>query len=135
MAELTILRNWFCDSLVALPFVTAILVPAITNVDSRWYTAAAALGANGWRSQRVVLVPILDRAVPLALTLAIAISLGEFGAASFLADADQPTLSVLLLRNATRPAVEALGMAAVLAVLLGLISLVLSMLWHSRESE
>ncbi|MEY3407564.1 MAG: hypothetical protein RL038_625 [Actinomycetota bacterium] len=122
-------------SLVALPFVTAVLVPAITNIDSRWYTAAAALGANSWRGQKVVLAPILDRAVPLALTLAIAISLGEFGAASFLAEANQPTLAVLLLRLATRPAAEALGMAAVLAVLLGLISLGLSMMWQSQESK
>lgn len=122
-------------SLVALPFVSAILIPAVRAVDENWFTLAASLGANRFEVHKVVLAPVLDRLVPVSLTLAIAISLGEFGAASFLADAERPTLSVLLLQLATKPAESAIGMATAIAVLLGLISLLLTFIVQKQEQK
>ena len=56
----------------------------------------------------------------LAAGLAAAVSLGEFGAASFLSDAQHPALTVLLMRQLGRPAESSLAIAAVMALVLAL---------------
>ena len=53
-------------------------------------------------------------------SLAAAVSLGEFGAASFLSDAQHPALTVLLMRQLGRPAESSLAIAAVMALVLAL---------------
>jgi ABC-type sulfate transport system permease component len=68
-------------------------------------------------------------------SLSVAISLGEFGAALFLADYENPTLSVVLLRLLNRPAVEAAGMASVLAVILMIATILLTLVWQQYESS
>lgn len=136
--EILAVPDWLlpsiAHSLVALPFVTAILLPPVRALDLKWITAAASLGAKPLRAKATAIMPILKMALPAVFSLAVAISLGEFGAASFLADYDNPTLSVLLLRLLNRPAVEAAGMASVLAVILMIATILLTVVWQQYES-
>jgi ABC-type spermidine/putrescine transport system permease subunit II len=122
-------------SLVALPFVVAILLPPVKALDEKWKTAAAALGAKPLQAQATAIMPILKVALPAVFSLSVAISLGEFGAASFLADYENPTFSVVLLRLLNRPAVEAAGMASVLAVILMIATILLTLVWQQYESS
>ena len=60
----------------------------------------------------------LWRGLGLAVGFAFATSLGEFGATSFLARPDNPTLPVLIFRLFGRPGAESYGMALAASVLL-----------------
>jgi thiamine transport system permease protein len=57
--------------------------------------------------------------------LAAAVSLGEFGAASFLARVGSPTVPVQIVRLLGRPGEQSVGVAAVLAVVLVVLTLTL----------
>ena len=57
--------------------------------------------------------------------LAAAVSLGEFGAASFLGRPGAPTVPVQIARLLSRPGEQSYGVAAVLAVVLVLATLAL----------
>ena len=54
--------------------------------------------------------------------VAFAVSLGEFGATSFLAAADRPTLPVLIARLLGRPGADNYGMALAAATVLAVLS-------------
>jgi len=58
------------------------------------------------------------RGLGLATGFAFATSLGEFGATSFLARPDEPTLPVVVFRLIGRPGLENQGMGMAAAVLL-----------------
>ena len=83
------------------------------------------LGAGPGRVLATIDAPYALRGLGLAAGFALAISLGEFGATSFLARADAPTLPVVIFRLIGRPGAENYGMAmaasVVLAVLTGVI--------------
>ena len=84
------------QSLVATPLVVRTLLPAVRAVDERLRQAAAVLGASPARVWREVDLPLVARALAGALGFAYVVSLGEFGATSFLARPDRPTLPVLV---------------------------------------
>ena len=71
-------------ALVGIPFVMRTLVPTLRSIDDRLREAAAVLGASPTRVLREIDLPIAGRAVAVGAAFAFAISLGEFGATSFL---------------------------------------------------
>ena len=72
-------------SLIALPFVVRTIQPALLSIPQNLRQAAAVLGAAPLRVWWEVDVPIISRAVLVAAVFSFTISLGEFGATSFLA--------------------------------------------------
>ena len=82
----------------------------------------ASLGAGPARVLATVDGPFLLRGVGLAAGFAFAVSLGEFGATSFLAAADRPTLPVLIARLLGRPGADNYGMALAAATVLAVLS-------------
>lgn len=90
-------------TLVALPFVIRTLQPALTSIPASVQEAAAVLGANRWKVWTQVELPILRREAIVAAVFAFTISLGEFGATSFLARPDMPTLPVAIYRYLSMP--------------------------------
>ena len=80
------------QALVALPLVVRTLTPVLAAIDDRQRQAAATLGASPLRSLLVVEWPALRRPLLAAAGFAFAVSLGEFGATSFLSREDRPTL-------------------------------------------
>jgi thiamine transport system permease protein len=106
------------QALVALPLVVRTVLPVLRALDPRQREAAATLGASPWRSWRSVDLPVLARALAVGGAFAAAVSLGEFGATSFLARTDAPTVPVLIGRLLSRPGDANVGQAAALSVLL-----------------
>ena len=106
------------QAVVALPLVVRSLVPMLRAIDPRMREAAATLGASPARVAATIDLPIMARGLGIAFGFAFAISLGEFGATSFLASPDYQTLPVLISKLLGRPGVNNYGMALAGAVIL-----------------
>jgi thiamine transport system permease protein len=110
------------QAVVALPLVVRSLVPVLRAVDPRLREAAAVLGASPGRVLRTVDGPFLVRGLGLAAGFAFAVSLGEFGATTFLASPDYQTLPVLIVRLLGRPGEDNYGMAMAGSVILAVLT-------------
>ena len=110
------------QAMVALPLVVRTLVPVLRSIDPRQRQAAATLGAAPWRALLVVDLPVAWRPALAAAGFAFAVSLGEFGATSFLARSDRPTLPVVVYQLISRPGAENFGMALAASVVLGVVT-------------
>jgi len=109
------------QALVALPLVVRTLAPVLRSVDPRQRQAAASLGASPARVLLSVDLPALWRPLLAATGFAFAVSLGEFGATSFLTRPERPTLPVVIYQLISRPGEQNLGMALAASVVLGLL--------------
>jgi thiamine transport system permease protein len=108
------------QALVALPLVVRTLVPVLAGIDDRQRQAAASLGAGPLRALLTVDLPLLWRPFLAAAGFAFTVSLGEFGATSFLARDDHPTMPVVIFRLIGRPGELNYGMALAASVVLAL---------------
>jgi thiamine transport system permease protein len=108
------------QALVAVPFVVRTVLPVLRSVDPHLLDAAATLGAPPTRAWREITLPHLRRPVAAAAGLAAAISLGEFGATSFLSRSGTPTMPIaidqLLGRAGTLLQAQGYALATILAV-------------------
>jgi thiamine transport system permease protein len=108
------------QALVAVPFVVRATLPVLRGIDPRLHEAAATLGASPERAWREITVPHLRRPLVVAAGLAAAISLGEFGATSFLSRSGSETMPIAIERllGRTGSALQAQGyvLATILAV-------------------
>lgn len=105
-------------ALVAVPLVVAVAAPALRNADPRRLVVASSLGANPNRAWWTAYGSLVRTVMLGAGGLAGAVSLGEFGAASFLARTDSPTVPVQIAKLLSRPGEQAYATAAVLSVVL-----------------
>jgi thiamine transport system permease protein len=110
------------QAMVALPLVVRTLLPTWRSIDPKLGEAAATLGAGDGRVLRTIDLPLTARSLGLAAGLAFATSLGEFGATSFLARPDRPTLPVVVYRLISRPGLDNFGMALAAAVVLAVVT-------------
>lgn len=110
------------QAMVALPLVVRSLLPVLRAIDPRQREAAATLGAGPGRVLATVDLPYALRGLGLAIGFALATSLGEFGATSFLARPDAPTLPVVIYRLIGRPGGDNYGMAMAAAVILAVVT-------------
>lgn len=85
-------------ALVAVPFVVRGVLPVLRAVPEGLRDAARVLGARPWAVWREVDAPLASRALVGAAGLAFAVSLGEFGATSFLTRRGSETLPVAIDR-------------------------------------
>ncbi len=108
-------------SLVALPFVVRTIQPALASIPASLGESAASLGASPWRVWRELELPIIRRAVMVGVIFSFTLSLGEFGATSFLARPDTPTLPVAIYRFLSQPGAMNYGQAMAMATLLMLV--------------
>jgi thiamine transport system permease protein len=116
------------QALVALPLVVRTVAPALRSVDPRQRQAAASLGASPLRVAATVDLPALWRPLLAATGFALAVSLGEFGATSFLARPDRPTLPVVIYQLVSRPGELNFGMALAASVVLGALTVAVMVL-------
>jgi thiamine transport system permease protein len=110
------------QALVALPLVVRTLAPVLRSIEPRQRQAAASLGASPLRVALTVDLPTTWRPLLAATGFAFAVSLGEFGATSFLVRPDRPTLPVVIYQLVSRPGDENFGMALAASVVLGLVT-------------
>lgn len=100
-------------ALVAVPFVVRTVLPVLRSVPDGLLDAAATLGASPWQVWRRVELPLVRGAVVASAGFAFAVSLGEFGATSFLTRRGSETLPVAIdrLLGRTGDLIQAQGFA------------------------
>jgi thiamine transport system permease protein len=106
------------QALVALPLVVRTIVPVLAGVDDRQRQAAASLGASPLRALLTVDLPVVWKPLLAAGGFAFAVSFGEFGATSFLARDEHPTLPVVIYQLLGHPGELNYGMALAGSVVL-----------------
>ncbi|HWQ47069.1 MAG TPA: iron ABC transporter permease [Longilinea sp.] len=105
-------------SLVALPFVVRAVQPALASVPASLRQAASVLGAKPLRAWWEVDAQVAMRALLVGALYAFTISMGEFGATSFLARPETPTLPLAIYRFLSQPGDLNYGQAMAMATLL-----------------
>ena len=99
------------QSLMATPLVIRFIYPALISIDRDFLEAAATESASAWQTWWQIEFPLIQTSTYTAFGYAAIISLGEFGAASFLAYGDQGTLPTVLYQLISRPGEQNYGMA------------------------
>ena len=113
----------FAHSLAALPFVVRSVQPVLASIPKSLRQAAGVLGANPWRVWMEVDLPIISRALTASAVFAFTVSLGEFGATSFLARPETPTMPIAIYRFFSQPGALNYGQAMAMSTLLLLVCL------------
>ncbi|GAA4080806.1 ABC transporter permease [Nocardioides kongjuensis] len=110
------------QALVALPLVVRTLVPVLAGIDDRQRQAAASLGAGPLRTLQTVDLAVVWRPLLAAAGFAFAVSLGEFGATSFIVRPAEPTLPVVIYRLLGHPGALNYGTAMAASVVLAAVT-------------
>ena len=106
-------------AVVGIPFVVRTLVPLLRTVNPRTREAAAVLGASPRRVRREIDLRVAARGVAVGAGFAFAVSLGEFGATSFIPRRPETlTAPLALFRLLGTPGEALRGQAMALAVAL-----------------
>ena len=106
-------------AVVGIPFVVRTLVPMLRTVNPRVREAAAVLGAAPGRVRREVDLRVASRGIAVGAGFAFAVSLGEFGATSFIPRRPETlTAPLALFRLLGTPGEALRGQAMALAVAL-----------------
>jgi thiamine transport system permease protein len=110
------------QALVALPIVVRTLVPVLAGIDDRQRQTAASLGAGPLRAIATVDLAVVWRPLLAAAGFAFAVSLGEFGATSFIVRPAEPTLPVVIYRLLGHPGPLNYGTALAASVVLAVVT-------------
>jgi thiamine transport system permease protein len=115
-------------ALVAVPFVVRVTLGVLRARDPELIDAAATLGASPTRAWREIILPHLWRPLVVGAGLAAAISLGEFGATSFLSRSGQETMPIAIERllGRTGTVIQAQGYALAVMLAAATIAIVLA---------
>ncbi len=107
------------QALIGVPFVTRAVVPVLRAIDPKLREAAASMGASPQKIRRDIDLPIARRALTIGAGFAFAISLGEFGATSFVGRRpDFMTVPLAISRLLSQPGDTIQGQAMALSVIL-----------------
>lgn len=108
-------------ALVAVPFVVRSALGVVRSIPPDQRAAAATLGASPARAWATTTLPSLRRPLAIGAGLAVAISLGEFGATSFLSRSGEETLPIVIERLLGRTGAvfqaQAFALSTILAAL------------------
>ncbi len=115
-------------ALVAIPFVVRVTLPLLRSIKRDLREAAAVLGASPARVWREIDFPIVARALAVGAGFAALISLGEFGATSFIVRPASITVPTLIFRYLARPGSAGFATAMALAVVLAVITALIVLL-------
>lgn len=105
-------------ALVGIPFVIRTINPTLASVRADLREAAATLGATPWRAFLTIDLRLVSRALLVGAAFAFAISMGEFGATTFIARPASPTIPIAIFRFLGRPGAEPFGAALALSAVL-----------------
>ena len=108
-------------SLIAMPFVLRAVQPALASIPVSLLQSAAVLGASPLRVWWEVEMKLISRALISAALFSFTISLGEFGATTFIARPDNPTLPVAIFRYLSQPGAMNFGQAMAMSTILILV--------------
>jgi thiamine transport system permease protein len=125
------------QALIALPMVIRLVYPALVSIGKEPIEQASLDGASSFQIWRFVESGMIKGVLLTALGYAAIISVGEFGASSFLAYGSEATIPTLLFRLIARPGEQNYGMAmAVSAILIVFVwSVMLLLARYSRNRQ
>jgi thiamine transport system permease protein len=125
------------QALIALPMVIRLVYPALVSIGKEPIEQASLDGASSWQIWRFVESGMIQGVLLTAAGYAAIISVGEFGASSFLAYGSEGTIPTLLYRLIARPGEQNYGMAmAVSAIMIVFVLLVMLLLSkYSRNKQ
>jgi len=123
-------------AVIGLPFVLAAVVPAMRSIDPHLREAAATLGAAPSVVQRRVDWPLVRGAAVTGAGFAAAVSIGEFGATSFLARGQESfTAPLAVFRLVSQPGAVLRGQALALSVIIGVLVAAIAALIEWRRAD
>ncbi|MGL4609823.1 MAG: ABC transporter permease [Trueperaceae bacterium] len=122
-------------TLLAFPFVTHSLLPALRGLPPNLSGAAATLGASPWHQLWRVELPLLRPSLVTAASFAFAISLGEFGAGLVIQNQRFATLPIAIADRLGRPGLSSYGSALVLAFVLMVLTVLVMLLLEGAEGK
>jgi spermidine/putrescine transport system permease protein len=105
------------QTLVVIPFTTAIIAAVVVRLDPRIEEAARDLGATPWQSFRRVVLPQLKPALGAAYSVGVILSLADLAISMFLAGRTQP-LSLIVMSQFRRELSPDLNAMQVVVLLL-----------------
>jgi len=125
------------QALIALPMVIRLVFPALISIGKEPIEQASLDGASPFQIWRFIESGMIKGVLLTALGYAAIISVGEFGASSFLAYGSEGTIPTLLYRLIARPGEQNYGMAmAVSAILIVFVwSVMLLLARYSRTRQ
>ena len=106
------------QSLVLIPLVLQIVLPALRGIDRELKDSAEMDGSDASTYWWMIQVPLVRKAILLATIYVVVVSMGEFGAANFLAYGDQATLPTVLYQLISHPGAINYGMALAASTIL-----------------
>ncbi len=126
-------------TLIAMPFVLRTVQPALMSIPDSLRQSAAVLGGSPWQVWWKVEIQIIRRALLTGAIFSFTISLGEFGATSFIASPHNPTLPVAIYRYLSQPGAmnygQAMAMATILIIVCGISIWLLERLQGEKKSH
>ncbi len=122
------------QALIAQPMVIRLVYPALVSIGKEPIEQASLDGASSWQIWRFVESGMIKGVLLTAAGYAAIISVGEFGASSFLAFGSEGTIPTLLFRLIARPGEQNYGMAMAVSGILIMLCLTL-VIWLGRTSK
>ncbi len=118
-------------TLVALPVVINTLYPAFASIPANLRSAAGNLGASPMKILQKIDLPLIRNSLLVGALYAFILSLGEFGATSFLTRPEYPTMPTAIYRYLSLPGSLNYGQAmAMSCILLALCTLSMFLIEH-----
>lgn len=111
-------------ALVAIPFVVRIVLPVLRSISPQLRSAANSLGASPLRAWVEIDVRFVRRPLLTGAGFALAISLGEFGATSFLTRHGRETLPIAIEQLLNKPGAMLHAQGYALATILAALTLI-----------
>jgi thiamine transport system permease protein len=105
-------------SLVGIPFVVRAINPSLGSIQHQLREAAAVLGASPFRRFLTIDLRLVATSVAVGAAFAFAISMGEFGATTFIARPSSATIPIAIFRYLGRPGSAPFGAAIAMSVIL-----------------
>ncbi len=105
-------------TLVAMPFVVRSVLPAVRAISPNVRGAARVLGASPSVAWRTIDLPLISRGLIVGATFAFTVSMGEFGASSFVVRPDAPTMPIVIFRLLGQPGAANYGQALAMSTIL-----------------
>jgi thiamine transport system permease protein len=107
-------------TLVALPFVVRSILPVMQGIRPSLREAAAIMGATPLRTWREIDLPIISRALLVGALFAFTVSMGEFGATSFIIRPNSGflTMPIAIQRYLSQPGALNFGQALAMSGIL-----------------
>jgi thiamine transport system permease protein len=108
--------------LVAFPFVVRCILPALRQIPQTLKEAAMLLGSSPFQVWRGITFPLISRSIIVGSIFAFSISMGEFGASSFITRPHTPTMPVAIFRFLGQPGDMNYGQAMAMSTILMMIT-------------